>query len=67
MNKNTGCSVPLIWILLDSQSIVDLIANANILVNIRKVRGKDAIRVHYNRRVKIVYRVSDLPGYGTVE
>ena len=28
--------------------------------------GKDAIRVHYNRGVKNVYRVGDIHGYGTV-
>ena len=63
MHNSTGCAVPLILILLDSQSTVDLIANANILVNIRKVRGKDAIIVHYNSGFKIVERVGDLPGY----
>ena len=36
------------------------------LLNIRKVRVKDAIRVHYNSVVKIVDRVGDLPGYRTV-
>ena len=45
---------------------MDLIANPKMLVNIRKVRGEDAIRVHCNSRVKIVDRVGDLPGYGTV-
>ena len=30
------------------------------------VRGKDAIRVHCNSGVKILDRVGDLPGYGTV-
>ena len=67
MHNSTGRAVPLTWLLLDSQLTVDLIANTKMLVNIRKVRGKDAIRVHYNRRVKIVYRVSDLSGYGTAE
>ena len=36
------------------------------LVNIRKVRGKDAIRVQCNSGLNIVDRVGDLPGYGTV-
>ena len=35
-------------------------------MNIRTVRGKDAIQVHCNSGVKIVDRVGDLPGYGTV-
>ena len=36
------------------------------LVNIRKVRGEDAIRLHCNSSVKIMGRVGNLPGYGTV-
>ena len=36
------------------------------LVNIRKVWGEDAIRVHCNSGVNIADRVGDLPGYGTV-
>ena len=35
------------------------------LVNTRKMRGEDAIRVHCNSRVDIVDRVGNLPGYGT--
>ena len=66
MHNATGQVVPLTWIFLDSQSTVDLISNPKILVNIRKVRGKDAIQVHCNSGVKIVNRVGDLPGYGTV-
>ena len=43
MHNNTGHAVPLMWLLLDSQSTVELIANEKMLVNIRTVRGKDAI------------------------
>ena len=66
IHNATRRAVPLTWLLLDSQLSVDLIANPKILVNIRKVRGKDSIWVHCNIRVKIVDRVGDLPGYGTV-
>ena len=66
MHNTTSHAVPLTWLILDSQSTVELIANAKMLVNIRKVRGEDAIRVHCNSGVKIVDRVGDLPGYGTV-
>ena len=66
MHNTTGCAVTLKWLLLDSQSTVDLIANAKMLVNIRKVRGKYSKRVHVNSGVKIVDRVGDLPGYGNV-
>ena len=33
------------------------------LLNIRRVRSKDAIRVHCNSRVKVVDRIGELPGY----
>ena len=66
MHNATRREVPLTWLLLNSQSTVDLIANPKMLVNTRKVRGEDAIRVHCNSGVKIVYRVGDLTGYGTV-
>ena len=65
MNNDTGRAVPLTWILLDSQSMVDLIANSRILLNIRRVRSKDAIRVHCNSGVKVVDRIGKLPGYET--
>ena len=58
--------MPLTWLLLDSQSTVDMIANNKMLVNIRKVRVEDSIRVHCNSVSKIFNRVGDLPGYGTV-
>ena len=66
MHNTTGCAVPLTWLLLESQLTVDLIANAKMMINIRKVRGKCAIRVYYNSGGKIVDRVGDIPGYGTV-
>ena len=66
MHNATGWAVPLTWILLDSQLTVDLIANPKMFLNIRKVQSKDAIRVHCKSGVKIVDRVSDLPGYVTV-
>ena len=65
MHNTTRCAVPLTWILLNSQLTVELIVNAKIMVNISKVRGEDAIRVHYNSGVKLVDRVGDLCGYGT--
>ena len=66
MHNDTGRVVPLTWIFLDNQSTVDLIANPRMLLNIRKVRSEDAIRVHCNSGVKVVDRVGDLPGYGNV-
>ena len=46
MHNSTGCTVPFTWLLLDSQYMVALIANANMMVNIRKVWDEDSIRVH---------------------
>ena len=66
MHNATGRAVPLTWLLLDSQSVVDLIANPRMLLNIRKVRSEDAIRVHCNSGVKVVDRVGDLTSYVTV-
>ena len=63
MHNTTGCTLPLTWLLLGSQLTVDLIVNAKMLVNVRKMRGKDSIRVHCNSGVKVVDRVRDLPGY----
>ena len=66
MHNATGQAVPLTWLLLDSQLMMDLIANPNVLMNIRKVRSEDAICVHCNSGVKVVDWVGDLPGYGTL-
>ena len=66
MHNNTGLAVPLTWLLLESQSMVNLIANQMMLINIRRVRSKEAIRVHCNSGVKVVDRIGELPGYGTV-
>ena len=66
MHNATSCAVPLTWLLLDSQSTVNLISNAKILLNIRKVRGEDAIKVHCNSRINILDMVGDLSVYETV-
>ena len=66
MYKDTKRAVPLTWLLLDSQSTVELISNPRMLLNIRRVRRKDAICVHCNSGVKVVDRIGEIPGYGTV-
>ena len=66
MHNTTSHAVPLTWLILDSQSTVELIANAKMLVNIRKVRGEDAIKVHCNSRINILDMVGDLSVYETV-
>ena len=66
MQNATGRAVPLTWLLLDIQYTVDLISNARILLNIRKVWSEDAMCLHCNSRFKVVDRVGDLPCYRTV-
>ena len=66
LHSSTGCTVPLTWILLDSQSTLDLINNKIILVKIWTVQDKGTIRVHCNRRVKLFNQAGDLHWYGTV-
>ena len=66
MHKYTGRVVPLTWLLLYNQSTVDLIANPKMLLNIRRVWIEDAIHVHCNSGVKVVDRIGELTGYGTV-
>ena len=66
MHNATGRAVPLTWLLLYNKLTVELVANPRMLLDIRKVRSEDAISVHCNSGFKIVDRVGDLPGYGTV-
>ena len=66
MHNDNRRAVPLTCLLLDSQLTVDPITKPRMLLNIRKVRSEDAIRVHFNSRFKVVDRVGNLPGYGTV-
>ena len=66
MHNATRRAVPLTWLLLNIHSTVDLIYNPKMLLNISKVRGKDAMRVHCKIGVNIVDKVGDLPSYGTV-
>ena len=59
MHNDTRRAVLLTWLLLNSQLTVDLIANPRMLLNIRRVRNKDAIRIHYNNGVKVVDRIGE--------
>ena len=52
------------WILLDSQSIVEVFSNARFLRNIRKFN--QTLDVHCNAGVASTDMVGDLLGYGTV-
>ena len=65
-HNSPGRAVPLPWILLDSKSKAELVANPKMLVNIWTVQDENAICVHCNIVVKAVNQAGDLPGYGTV-
>eukprot|EP00934_Nitzschia_sp_Nitz4_P002894 Nitzschia sp. Nitz4//scaffold489_size5144//2753//5083//NITZ4_009231-RA/size5144-processed-gene-0.2-mRNA-1//1//CDS//3329552900//2884//frame0 len=57
-------SIPKTWVLLDSQSTVDLFCNADLLTDIRP--STSHMNIHCNAGRRRINRVGELPGYGTV-
>ena len=57
-------NIPGTWILLDSQSTVDIFCNLKLVENIQRVQEK--MRIQCNAEICMTNLVGDLPGYGPV-
>ena len=62
--SQSGTRIPKEWILLDSQSTVDIFCNPSLVVNLRRVR--DRMKIQCNAGTRVTNLVGDLPGYGPV-
>ena len=62
--SQSGKKIPDDWILLDSQSTVDIFCNSRLIENIHKV--KDTMKIQCNAGTRVTNLVGDLPGYGPV-
>ena len=63
-NMNNKAGIPDSWILLKSQSTVDVFMNKKLLKNIHD--AKKPLSLHRNAGMAIVNKVGDLAGYGIV-
>jgi len=63
-NMNDKAGIPDSWILLDSQSTVDVFKNKKLLKNIHN--AKKALSLYCNAGIAMLNKIGDLTGYGTV-
>jgi len=63
-NMNDKAGIPDSWILLNSQSAVDIFKNKKLFKIIRD--AKKALSLHCNAGIATVDKIEDLPGYATV-
>ena len=54
------------WVLLDSESTVNIFSNARFLTNIRHCGNARGLRVHTNGGSQDTNMIGDLPGFGPV-
>ena len=64
MFSQSGRKIPDEWILLDSQSTVDIFCNPRLVQNICRV--KERMKIQCNAGAQVTNLVGDLPGYGPV-
>jgi hypothetical protein len=54
------------WVLLDSESTVNIFSNKNFLKNIRRCNTVQGLRMHSNGGFQDTHMIGDLPGFGPV-
>ena len=63
LSQNKG-KININWVLLDSQSTVDMFSNPHMLSNIRV--ASETVDIHCNAGMRTVNMIGDLNGYGTI-